>query len=102
VSLGQIQNESRFSKEFSIALILLFIRGKDLQKRLSDRTKELESDNRDRQREREEIEEMRLKVLTSGGVLPGTGVIPVITLDRVCSFIFLLYGLNPYQMKLAD
>jgi len=66
-------------------------RGKELQKRLTDRTKELESDNRDRQREREEIEEMRLKVLTSGGVLPGTGVIPVITLDRVSiEFMFRL------------
>jgi RNA-binding protein 25 len=38
-----------------------------LQKRLAERAKELEADNKDRQREREELEEMRLRVLTGGG-----------------------------------
>ncbi len=78
-------------------------RGKDLQKRLSDRAKELEMDNRDRQREREEIEEMRLKVLTgnvTSSVLSGT--IPVITLDRpVSSIITISHYISIFSVSIV-
>ena len=50
--------------------ILFMFRGKELQRRLADRAKELEADNKDRQREREELEEMRLRMLTSGTTPP--------------------------------
>lgn len=56
-------------------------RGKEFQKRLAERAKELESDNKDRQKEREELEEMRLRMLTTGGSQGGN------LLDKVISIL---------------
>ncbi|CAG7720208.1 unnamed protein product [Allacma fusca] len=48
-----------------------YYKGKELQRRLADRAKELEADNKDRQREREELEDIKLRMLTSNATPPG-------------------------------
>ena len=55
---------------YGFCSVLFNSRGKELQRRLADRAKELEADNKDRQREREELEEMRLRMLTSSATSP--------------------------------
>ncbi len=57
-------------------------RGKELQKRLSERARELEADNKDRQREREEIEDLKLRMLASNAnITPNSGGTPSRLLD---------------------
>lgn len=56
------------------------LRGTQLQKRLTDRVKEAEADNRDRQKEKEEIDEIRAKVYSAGHEDPGA------EFERVCLF----------------
>jgi hypothetical protein len=59
---------SKYLIQFCVLILKLIsktFRGKDLQRRLADRARELEDDNKDRQREREELEEMKLRMLTS-------------------------------------
>lgn len=41
-----------------------FFRGRELEKRLAERMKEVESDNRDRFKENEEIEELKNKIFS--------------------------------------
>lgn len=45
---------------------LTFYRGSLLQKRLAERVKEAETDTRDRQKEKEEIEELKNKIYSAG------------------------------------
>lgn len=60
----------------------MFYRGKELQKRLSERARELEADNKDRQREREEIEDLKLRMLASNAnITPNSGGTPSRLLD---------------------
>jgi RNA-binding protein 25 len=42
----------------------LYIRGRELQRRLAEREKEIEQDGRDRQREKEELEELKTKIFS--------------------------------------
>lgn len=60
----------------------MFYRGKELQKRLSERARELEADNKDRQREREEIEDLKLRMLASNAnITPNSGGTPSRLID---------------------
>ena len=43
---------------------MLLIRGRELQKRIAERVKEADSDNRDRLKEKEEIEELKSKIFS--------------------------------------
>lgn len=59
-----------------------YYRGKELQKRLSERARELEADNKDRQREREEIEDLKLRMLSSNAnITPSSGGTPSRLID---------------------
>ncbi len=43
-------------------IVKYFSRGRELQRRLTDREVEIEMDNRDRQKEKEELEELKAKI----------------------------------------
>lgn len=42
-----------------------FYRGRELQRRLAERLKEAESDTRDREKEKDELEELKSKIFSS-------------------------------------
>lgn len=48
--------------------INLYVRGRELQRRLEERAKEMEMDARDRQKEREELEELKAKIYANNEV----------------------------------
>jgi RNA-binding protein 25 len=45
-------------------MCFVYIRGRELQRRLAEREKEIEQDGRDRQREKEELEELKTKIFS--------------------------------------
>lgn len=50
----------------SLLIVLsLCFRGRELQRKLTDRELEIEMDNRDRQKEKEELEELKAKIYSS-------------------------------------
>lgn len=55
---------SKFLFTFIYFLLQIYYRGRELQKRLAERVKEAEADSRDRQKEKEEIEELKNKIFS--------------------------------------
>jgi len=53
-----------FVRNLTRLCFFAFFRGRELQKRLAEREKEIEQDGRDRQREKEELEELKTKIFS--------------------------------------
>lgn len=59
-------------------MMFIYFRGSALQRRLNEREKEMEADERDRMKEREELEEIRKRLLEEGHPDPEA------EMERVC------------------
>lgn len=72
---------------------IFYYRGRELEKRLAERMKEVESDNRDRFKENEEIEELKNKIF-SGEYEDPSAEFERVSLLKMCShnFIYALFS----------
>lgn len=68
---------------------LFFRRGRELQERLADREAEIEMDNRDRQKEKEELEELKAKIYAGESNNPEVEFAKVIISRRQNSCLFI-------------
>jgi RNA-binding protein 25 len=66
------------------------IRGRELQRRLAEREKEIEQDGRDRQREKEELEELKNKIFSEEHDDPSAEFERVST-SHLLSLFFLIF-----------